>query len=89
MASDADSVLRRLAHGIGQITRPLGTRSVEAGSGLRALNTLQRYLRNETRLGIPAISHEECLAGMMTRDGTLFPSPLALGATCRAAEHTA
>ena len=81
VASDADSVLRRLAHGIGQITRPLGTRSVEAGSGLRALNTLQRYLRNETRLGIPAISHEECLAGMMTRDGTLFPSPLALGAT--------
>ncbi|MEJ8814127.1 glycoside hydrolase family 3 N-terminal domain-containing protein [Variovorax ureilyticus] len=81
VASDADSVLRRLAHGIGQITRPLGTHSVEAGSGLRALNKLQRYLRNETRLGIPAISHEECLAGMMTRDGTLFPSPLALGAT--------
>lgn len=81
VASDADSVLRRLANGIGQITRPLGTRSVEAGSGLRALNKLQRYLKSETRLGIPAISHEECLAGMMTRDGTLFPSPLALGAT--------
>jgi beta-glucosidase len=81
VASDPESVQRRLAHGIGQITRPLGTRSVEAGSGLRALNKLQRFLRNDTRLGIPAISHEECLAGIMTRDGTLFPSPLALGAT--------
>jgi len=81
VASDAESVQRRLANGIGQITRPLGTHGVEAGSGLRALNKLQRFLRNDTRLGIPAISHEECLAGIMTRDGTLFPSPLALSAT--------
>ncbi|SCK15307.1 beta-glucosidase [Variovorax sp. HW608] len=80
-ASDPESVQRRLANGFGQITRPLGTRSVEAASGLRALNKLQRFLRNETRLGIPALSHEECLTGMMTRDGTLFPSPLGLSAT--------
>lgn len=79
--SDDASVQRRLANGMGQITRPLGTRSVEAGSGLRALNKLQRFLRNETRLGIPALSHEECLMGMMTRDGTLFPSPLGLSSS--------
>jgi len=79
--SDDASVQRRLAHGMGQITRPLGTRSIDAASGLRALNRLQRFLVNETRLGIPALSHEECLNGMMTRDGTLFPSALALSAT--------
>ncbi|MGY0198549.1 beta-glucosidase [Leptothrix sp. BB-3] len=77
---DAD-VQRRLSRGVGQITRPMGTHSVEAGAGLRALNKLQRFLRHETRLGIPALSHEECLMGVMTRDGTLFPSPLALSAT--------
>ena len=80
-ASDDASVQRRLANSMSQITRPLGTRSVEAASGLRALNKLQRFLRNETRLGIPALSHEECLMGMMTRDGTLFPSPLGLSAS--------
>jgi len=79
--SDDASVQRRLANGMGQITRPLGTRSVDAASGVRALNKLQRFLRNETRLGIPALSHEECLMGMMTRDGTLFPSSLALSST--------
>lgn len=79
--SDQESVQRRLANGVGQITRPLGTRSVEAASGVRALNRLQRFLRNETRLGIPALSHEECLVGVMTRDGLAFPSPLALSAT--------
>ncbi|MBC7681511.1 MAG: glycoside hydrolase family 3 protein, partial [Ferruginibacter sp.] len=71
----------RLANGLGQITRPLGTHGVDAATGLRALNALQRFLRFETRLGIPAISHEECLTGTMTRDGSLFPSALAMGAT--------
>lgn len=79
--SDDASVQRRLAQGMGQITRPLGTHSVDAATGVRALNKLQRFLRNDTRLGIPALSHEECLMGVMTRDGTLFPSPLALSAT--------
>lgn len=79
--SDEESVQRRLANGMGQITRPLGTHGVEAARGLRALNKLQRFLRHETRLGIPALAHEECLMGMMTRDGTLFPSALAMSAT--------
>ncbi|MEY4748376.1 MAG: hypothetical protein RIQ60_590 [Pseudomonadota bacterium] len=79
--TDDAEVQRRLARGVGQITRPMGTHSVAAGAGLRALNKLQRFLRHETRLGIPALSHEECLMGVMTRDGTLFPSPLALSST--------
>lgn len=79
--TDQPSFQRRLANGVGQVTRPLGTHSVEAGSGLRALNKLQRFLRNETRLGIPALSHEECLVGLMTRDATAFPSTLALSAS--------
>ena len=79
--SDPEQVQRRLKNGVGQITRPLGTRGVDAAAGLRALNRLQRFLRHETRLGIPAISHEECLVGLMARDATLFPSALAMSAT--------
>ena len=79
--SDADVVTQRLKLGLGQITRPLGTRSVEPRRGVRALNRLQKFLVEETRWGIPVISHEECLSGLMARDATLFPSSLAYGAT--------
>ncbi|HSI58612.1 MAG TPA: glycoside hydrolase family 3 N-terminal domain-containing protein [Ideonella sp.] len=79
--SDPATLQQRLRLGVGQITRPLGTHPVDAATGLRALNRLQRFLKNETRLGIPALSHEECLMGLMSRDGTLFPSPLGLSST--------
>ena len=55
--SDPEEVRRRLKNGLGQITRPLGTRGVDPAAGVRALNRLQRFLRDETRLGIPAIAH--------------------------------
>ena len=51
----------RLQHGLGQITRPLGTHTIDAEEGVKALNLLQKYLIEETRLGIPVMSHEECL----------------------------
>lgn len=79
--TDPEQLLDLLRPGLGQITRPLGTRSVDPAEGVRALNRLQKFLVEETRLGIPAMSHEECLSGMMARGGTLFPSSLAYGAT--------
>ncbi|ERJ34103.1 TPA: glycoside hydrolase family 3 C-terminal domain-containing protein [Burkholderia cepacia ATCC 25416] len=70
-----------LRHGLGQITRPLGTHSVEAREGVRALNALQRRMVEDTRLGIPVMSHEECLVGLMIEGATLFPAPLNYAAT--------
>ncbi|HSC95521.1 MAG TPA: glycoside hydrolase family 3 N-terminal domain-containing protein, partial [Burkholderiales bacterium] len=46
-----------------------------------ALNTLQKFLVEETRLGIPAMSHEECLVGLLAKGATLFPSALNYGST--------
>lgn len=80
-ASDAGVIDELLKNGLGQITRPLGTHSVDPVKGVRALNCLQKHLVEETRLGIPVISHEECLSGLMARNGTIFPSSLAYGAT--------
>ncbi|WP_027251186.1 glycoside hydrolase family 3 N-terminal domain-containing protein [Photobacterium halotolerans] len=71
----------RLQFGLGQITRPLGTHSVDAKAGVEALNALQHFLVEETRLGIPAMSHEECLVGLMAQGATLFPSSLNYGHT--------
>ena len=70
-----------LQHGLGQITRPLGTHTVDPKEGVRALNELQRRMVEDTRLGIPVMSHEECLVGLMIKDATLFPSPLNYAAT--------
>ena len=79
--SDAAAINETLKHGLGQITRPLGTRNVDPAQGVRALNKLQKYLVEDTRLGIPTIAHEECLSGLMAAGATLFPSSLAYGAT--------
>ncbi|WP_233808581.1 glycoside hydrolase family 3 N-terminal domain-containing protein [Paraburkholderia sp. HP33-1] len=70
-----------LQHGLGQITRPLGTHTVDPKEGVRALNELQRKMVEDTRLGIPVMAHEECLVGLMIKDATLFPSPLNYAAT--------
>lgn len=75
------SLQERLTLGVGQITRPLGTHIVDARTGVRAANRLQKMLVEETRLGIPALFHEECLVGLLCKDATLFPSPLNYGST--------
>ncbi|WP_114011251.1 glycoside hydrolase family 3 N-terminal domain-containing protein [Cohaesibacter intestini] len=79
--SDADTLREMLSHGLGQITRPLGTRSIDPAEGVRALNNLQKFMLEQTRLGIPVMSHEECLSGLMIKGATLFPSSLNYGAT--------
>ncbi len=40
----------------------------------------QRRLMQQTRLGIPAIVHEECLTGLAAWKAATFPTPLAWGA---------
>ena len=76
-----DHIKEMLRLGIGQITRPLGTHPVDPKEGVRALNVLQKFLIEETRLGVPAISHEECLVGLMAKGATQFPSALNYGST--------
>jgi beta-xylosidase len=68
-----------LKHGIGQITRPLGTRPIDAASCVRGLNRIQKYLVEQTRLKIPALAHEECLPGLMAKGATLFPAAINFG----------
>lgn len=79
--SEQADLAARLQRGIGQITRPLGTHIVDAQEGVRAANRLQRTLVEETRLGIPAMFHEECLVGLLCKEATLFPSSLNYGST--------
>ena len=68
-------------HGLGQLTRPFGTAPVDPVEGARALAAKQRWLTEHTRLGIPALVHEECLTGLAAWKATTFPAPLAWGAS--------
>ncbi|OXY85259.1 glycoside hydrolase family 3 N-terminal domain-containing protein [Streptomyces diastatochromogenes] len=67
--------------GLGHLTRPFGTRPVDPAEGARQLAALQRELMGNTRLGIPAIAHEECLTGFTAYRATVFPTALAWAAT--------
>jgi beta-glucosidase-like glycosyl hydrolase len=68
-------------HGLGQITRPFGTVPVDPLEGARALARRQRWLVDHTRLGIPALVHEECLTGVSAWQATTYPAPPCWGAS--------
>ncbi|WP_460633807.1 beta-xylosidase/alpha-l-arabinosidase [Leifsonia lichenia] len=68
-------------HGIGHYTRVYGTRPVDPAERAAWLWQEQRRLKRETRLGIPALVHEECLTGLATWKAATFPTPLAWGAS--------
>jgi beta-glucosidase len=67
--------------GLGQLTRVYGTRPVDPAERAAWLWGEQRRLVSETRLGIPALVHEECLTGLAAWQAATFPTPLAWGAS--------
>lgn len=69
------------AHGLGHLTRVYGTRPVDPVERAAWLWEEQRRLRADTRLGIPAIVHEECLTGLAAWKAATYPTPLAWGAS--------
>ncbi len=78
---DRGIIADRLGHGIGQITRLGGASTFYPPAAARAANQIQKFLVEETRLGIPAIIHEECCAGALLRGGTIFPQMIGLAST--------
>ncbi|GHB03491.1 beta-glucosidase [Streptomyces clavifer] len=66
--------------GLGQLTRPFGTAPVDPGVGAVALARAQARIAEAGRFGIPALAHEECLAGFTAWGATAYPVPLAWGA---------
>ncbi|MFJ6838174.1 glycoside hydrolase family 3 N-terminal domain-containing protein [Streptomyces sp. NPDC091209] len=70
-----------LPDGLGQLTRPFGTVPVEPAEGVARLASLQERIRSANRFRLPALAHEECLTGFTAWRATVFPTPLAWGAT--------
>ena len=68
-------------HGFGSLTRPYGSGPTPPAQAAEQVDAVQRFLVEGTRLGIPALVHEECLTGLMAPGATILPSALAWGAT--------
>jgi beta-glucosidase len=78
---DWDKAAHKLKHGIGQITRMAGASTLDPLSVAKTANRLQKFLVENTRLGIPAIIHEECCSGALMLGGTVFPQMLGLASS--------
>ncbi|MEV6862389.1 glycoside hydrolase family 3 N-terminal domain-containing protein [Streptosporangium subroseum] len=70
-----------IQNGIGQLTRPFGTKPVDVLTGATTLADAQRSITAAGRWGVPALVHEECLTGLAAWKATVYPSPLCWGAS--------
>jgi len=70
-----------LPSGLGQLTRPFGTTPVDPAVGAVSLLRTQNHIAASNRFGIPALAHEECLAGFAAWGATAYPVPLSWGAS--------
>jgi beta-xylosidase len=78
---DAVDLDELVPQGLGQLTRPFGTKPIDAAMGAASLARTQERIRGASRFGIPALAHEECLAGFAAWGATAYPVPLSWGAT--------
>ena len=81
MKFDDEKAAGLMANGIGQITRVAGASSLKPEEGAKVANQIQKYLIDNTRLGIPALVHEECCSGYMARNATCFPQIIGVAST--------
>src|SRR5450631_94176 len=68
-----------LKYGIGEISRPSEGRDPRAM--VEYTNTVQKWVKQNTRLGIPVLFHDECLHGHVAPKGTSYPQAIALAST--------
>jgi len=65
--------------GLGEMSRPSENRSPREMAEFT--NALQKWMKENTRLGIPILFHDECLHGHAAPKGTSYPQPIALAST--------
>jgi beta-glucosidase len=66
-------------HNVGSISAP--TVKLDPAKSVEAVNDLQRYAREKTRLGIPVLVNNEGLHGLVMKGATCFPQAIGLAAT--------
>jgi beta-glucosidase len=79
-ALDADRLTALAPDGIGHITRLAGSTNLRPHEVAATANAIQRHLVEGTRLGIPAIIHEECLHGLIAWAAPCFQQSIGAAA---------
>src|SRR4029453_17553585 len=77
---DPERLRTRLADGIGHVSRVAGATNLGPAAAAEAGNEIQRFLVEETRLGIPALLHEESLHGLLARDAPIYQQSIGAAA---------
>ncbi|MCL4876098.1 MAG: glycoside hydrolase family 3 C-terminal domain-containing protein [Anaerolineae bacterium] len=72
---------QKIMHGIGHISRIAGASLLFPPQNAALANAIQKFLLENTRLGIPAVVHEESCAGYLARGATAFPQAIGMAAT--------
>ncbi|MGI9324374.1 MAG: glycoside hydrolase family 3 N-terminal domain-containing protein [Pseudomonadales bacterium] len=80
-AFDEAQAKRQLADGIGHVTRIGASSGLLPESSAAFANAIQRVLVEHSEHGIPAIVHEEAIAGYCARGATQFPQAIGQAAT--------
>ncbi len=80
-AFSAEKAQKTIQSGIGHISRIAGSVLLKPGESAALANAIQKFLVEQTRLGIPALVHEESCAGYLAREATTFPQAIGLSAT--------
>src|SRR5436305_5811616 len=78
---DPDTVVEKMPHGIGQVTRIGASTGLHPQESATFMNAIQHVAVERTRLGIPVVVHEESVAGLCARGATVFPQAIGLAAT--------
>ncbi len=74
-----DRFKEHLSNGVGAFQLPGKELQPKQQAILR--NALQKYVVENTRLGIPVLVHEECLNGHLAKGSTMYPKPIGLAGT--------
>lgn len=81
MPTEADAMRETLGNGIGTLSFLNASMSGDIDEDRATLREMQRFLVEETRLGIPALIHNEGIAGLQIPAATTFQQPLGMAAT--------
>ncbi len=80
-ASGTVSLEEASRHGLGHLTRVYGSVPLTVQEGVAEVVRQHRVVLANSRLGIPALVHEECLTGFTAYGATVYPAAIAWAAT--------
>lgn len=78
---DLELCRQKIPYGVGHICQCTSSLDMDADQIRQFVKDIQDYLMNETPAGIPAIVHDEALAGLTAKGATSYPQSIGIACT--------